>query len=110
MSMSLKAFAPQDWIEIDDQFVKYLSQKDTLLKTRHAEVFASLPGTAASQQEVLELLLNHLLKRFPQHYRRHGHGQTICLPCVPMCILCECLKISPRWRRVYWIATILPPV
>jgi hypothetical protein len=77
MRMSLKALDPQDWIEIDDQFVKYLLQKDTLLKTRHSEVFASLPGTAASQQEVLELLLDHLLKRFPQHYRRHGHGQRI---------------------------------
>ncbi|MEQ9485025.1 MAG: DUF3445 domain-containing protein [Coleofasciculus sp. F4-SAH-05] len=72
MSMSLKALDPQDWIEIDDQFVKYLSQKDILLKTRHSEVFASLPGTEASQKEVLELLLDHLLKRFPQHYRRHG--------------------------------------
>ena len=75
MSMSLKALDRQDWIEIDEQFVKYLSQKDTLLKTRHSEVFASLPGTAASQKEVLELLLDHLLKRFPQHYRRQG--QTI---------------------------------
>ncbi|MEQ9552895.1 MAG: DUF3445 domain-containing protein [Coleofasciculus sp. G3-WIS-01] len=75
MRMSLKALAPQDWIEIDDQFVKYLLQKDTLLKSRHSEVFASLPGTEASQKEVLDLLLDHLLKRFPHHYRRHG--QTI---------------------------------
>jgi len=75
MSMSLKALDPQDWIEIDDQLVKYLLQKDTLLRTRHTEVFASLPGTEASQQEVLELLLDHLLKQFPQHYRRQG--QTI---------------------------------
>lgn len=55
--MSLKALAPQDWIEIDDQFVKYLLQKDTLLKSRHSEVFASLPGTEASQKEV-DLIFN----------------------------------------------------
>ena len=70
LSMGLKPLAPKDWIEIDQYFVEELTLKDTLLKTQYSEVFASLPGSQASQQEVLDLLLNHLLEHFPQQYRR----------------------------------------
>ncbi|MBE9127812.1 DUF3445 domain-containing protein [Coleofasciculus sp. LEGE 07092] len=69
--MSLKALDPKEWIEIDAHLSEQLAIKDQLLKTRHSEVFASLPGSEPSQQEVLDLLLNHLLEEFPQHYRRH---------------------------------------
>jgi hypothetical protein len=75
LSMSLKPLDPKDWIEIDEHFAEELALKDKLFKTQYSEVFASLPETQASQQEVLELLLLHLIEDFPQHYQRHN--QTI---------------------------------
>ncbi len=72
MSMGLKALQLQDWIEIDDHFADELRLKDKLLKNRYSDVFASLPESQSSQKEVLDLLLNHLIEQFPQHYRREG--------------------------------------
>jgi hypothetical protein len=75
LSMSLKPLDPKDWIEIDEHFAEELALKDKLFKNQYSEVFASLPETQASQQEVLDLLLLHLIEDFPQHYQRHN--QTI---------------------------------
>jgi dimethylamine monooxygenase subunit A len=70
LSMGLKPLSLLDWIEIDDHFEHYLMLKTHLLKHNYSEVFASLAGTQAAQQEVLDLLLDHLLVKFPQIYRR----------------------------------------
>lgn len=75
LSMSLKALDPKHWIEIDEHFAEELALKDRLLNSHYSEVFACLPGTQTSQQEVLDLLLEHLVDYFPQHYRRDN--QTI---------------------------------
>ncbi|GAB4199333.1 MAG: DUF3445 domain-containing protein [Coleofasciculaceae cyanobacterium] len=75
LSMSLKALDRKNWIEIDENFAEELALKDRLLNSHYPEVFACLPGTQTSQQEVLDLLLEHLLEYFPQHYRRDN--QTI---------------------------------
>jgi hypothetical protein len=73
MSMGLKALNLQEWIEIDEHFADELALKEKLLKNRYTDVFASLPESQPSQKEVLNLLLNHLPERFPQHYRRQGN-------------------------------------
>ncbi len=72
MNMGLKALNLQQWIEIDEHFADELALKDKLLKNYYSDVFASLPESQPSQQEVLDLLLNHLLEQFPLHYRRQG--------------------------------------
>lgn len=70
MSMGLKALNLQEWIEIDEHFADELALKAKLLSNQYADVFASLPESLPSQQEVLDLLFDHLPRRFPQHYRR----------------------------------------
>jgi len=70
LNMGLKALDLHDWIEVDDQFAAQLAERRRLLRERRAEVLAALPGSEAGQQEVLELLLEHLPARFPQIYRR----------------------------------------
>jgi dimethylamine monooxygenase subunit A len=70
LSMGLKALDPRDWIEVDDQFVAQLAERQRLLGERRDEVLAALPGSEAGQQEVLGLLLDHLPARFPEIYRR----------------------------------------
>ncbi|MBE9169640.1 DUF3445 domain-containing protein [Pleurocapsales cyanobacterium LEGE 06147] len=70
--MGLKPLKWQDWIEIDDQFVAYLTRKQELFQDRYPEVFASLSSSEAGQKEVLDLLLDYLPQRFPQYYQRRG--------------------------------------
>lgn len=72
LNMGLKPLNLKEWIEIDEHFAEELALKDKLLKNQYSDVFASLPETQSSQKEVLDLLLNHLLKQFPQHYQQQG--------------------------------------
>jgi hypothetical protein len=74
LAMGLKALDLEDWIEIDERLAGQLEERRRLLSARRDEVFAALPESAAGQQEVLELLLGHLPRRFPDVYqRRDGH-------------------------------------
>ena len=68
--MGIKALDPAAWIEIDESFVDQLAERRRLLAERRAEVLAALPESRAGQQELLELLLDHLPRRFPEHFRR----------------------------------------
>lgn len=72
MSMSLNELKLDDWIEIDRHYPAELALKRKLLNERHAEVFAALPGSESSSREVLELLADHLPRRFPQWFERSG--------------------------------------
>jgi dimethylamine monooxygenase subunit A len=70
--IGLKQLDPADWIEIDDRLVEYLDRKERLIAGERATVFAAEPGTYDAQAEVLDLLAEHLLGRFPDLYRRDG--------------------------------------
>jgi dimethylamine monooxygenase subunit A len=74
LAMGLKALDLDDWIEIDEHFAGELAERRRLLDQRQGEVLGALPESAAGQAELLELLLEHLPKRFPAHYRR-GNGE-----------------------------------
>jgi hypothetical protein len=70
LNMGLKALDPRDLIEVDGHLTAQLAERRRLLGERRDDVIAALPGSEAGQQEVLELLLDHLPARFPQIYRR----------------------------------------
>ncbi|HEY9644259.1 MAG TPA: DUF3445 domain-containing protein [Coleofasciculaceae cyanobacterium] len=72
LAIGLKPLALADWIQIGEDHVEQLQVKQQLLRDRPTEVFASLPGSATAQQEVLDLLIPHLLHYFPQHYQQQG--------------------------------------
>nr|WP_297078322.1 GNAT family N-acetyltransferase [Thermoleptolyngbya sp. M55_K2018_002] len=72
MRLGLRSLSLDHWIEIDDQYERYLQRKRELLSERHAEVFAALPGSDAAQQDVLNLLADHLPRRFPQWFTQAG--------------------------------------
>jgi len=66
--MGLKALDLSEWIEVDEHFAAQLTKRRALLEQRRAEVLATLPESEPGQAEVLELLLDHLPIRFPEHY------------------------------------------
>ncbi|BAU15076.1 hypothetical protein LEP3755_56330 [Leptolyngbya sp. NIES-3755] len=77
LALGLKPLKPEDWIEIDDQLSSYVQRKTELLESIHSEVFASLPNTQIAQQEVRDLLLEHLLQQFPELYDRTPQTITV---------------------------------
>jgi dimethylamine monooxygenase subunit A len=70
LQMGLMALKPEEWIELDETLGATLLAKRRLLAERHDEVFAALPGTEAAGAEVLDLLADHLPRRFPTQYPR----------------------------------------
>ncbi|MES1022462.1 DUF3445 domain-containing protein [Gloeocapsa sp. BRSZ] len=73
MAMGLKPLQLQQWIEIDEDFTEELNYKDQLLKEQYSDVCGCLPESQAGQQEVLELILEHLLQYFPNYYQQQGN-------------------------------------
>ncbi|BAC90287.1 heme-dependent oxidative N-demethylase family protein [Gloeobacter violaceus] len=69
LHIGLAPLEPSRWIEIDERFEEYLTLKCRLLTERRGEVLVAMPGSETEQQEVLELLLDHLPEYFPEHYR-----------------------------------------
>jgi dimethylamine monooxygenase subunit A len=74
MSLGLQALPSEEWIQIDGRFIPYLQQKQARLQQHYDESVSGLPGTEAAQQELLNLLLDHLPQRFPAHYQCQGTG------------------------------------
>jgi hypothetical protein len=72
LAMGIKALDLAEWIETDERFVPQLAARRQLLDEQRSEVFAALPESGPGQRELLELLLDHLPQRFPEHYRRQG--------------------------------------
>jgi hypothetical protein len=70
LSLGLKVLHLEDWIQIDEEFVPYLQRKAELRTECPSDVFASIPGSEAAQQEVLDLLLEHLTQHFPTYFQR----------------------------------------
>lgn len=76
--IGLKPLELDTWIEIDDLLGPYLSEKNRLYDTIPDKIFAAEEGTEEAQAEVLDLLVEHLLAKFPQTYQRDG--SAIVLP------------------------------
>lgn len=88
-SIGLKPMQLESWIEIDQLFGPYLDEKARLNSAIADKVFVEEPGTETAQAEVLSLLTEHLLQRFPDLYRRDGDvmhlasGHTVDLTAQP---------------------------
>lgn len=69
-TIGLKPFDPRDWIEIDGELERCLTEKDRLFDAVPDRVFMARADTVEAQREVRDELLRHLLQRFPDTYRR----------------------------------------
>ena len=83
MAMGLVACPPDELVEIDDRYPAEHAERRDLLATRHAEVFAALPGSEAARADVLALLAALLPRRYPEWFSAnacmlHNHltGET----------------------------------
>ncbi|MBK9740582.1 MAG: DUF3445 domain-containing protein [Actinobacteria bacterium] len=76
VAMGTRPLDLNEWIEIDDQRVAVLEEKDRLLATRRDEVLAHLPAGRPGAEETLDLLIEHLPIRFPDVYGARPDGLT----------------------------------
>ena len=81
-TIGLGPLDPSRWIESDNELDRYLREKDRLIAHHRDAVFVEETGTRKAQQEVLDLLLSHLLDQYPARYSRNGtaiafEGRTV---------------------------------
>lgn len=76
-TIGMSQLDPDDWIEPDEHLSRYLAEKERLIAENKEQVFREEPGTREAQAEVLSLLAEHLLARFPEIYLRDGPAMEI---------------------------------
>ena len=72
LMMGLMPLPPAEWIEMDRHLAADLAEKRRLLETRPADVFTALAEAAAPAEELLEMLVDHLLRHHTAVYSRDG--------------------------------------
>lgn len=72
MAMGLVGTDPAELIELDEHYMPEMEERRRLLAVRHGDVFATLPGSEAARQEVLDILAELLPRRFPAWFSRDG--------------------------------------
>lgn len=74
------ALAPLDlaeWIEPDRRLGEHLTERARLIAEKRDIVLREEEGSRTAQREALELLVAHLLERYPDQYRLEG--RTLCV-------------------------------
>lgn len=75
--IGLKPLAQKDWLQIDDRLESYLAEKDKLFSAYPDQVFVEEEDTRTSQAEVLSVLIDYLMRFYPQIYQRDGKNMMI---------------------------------
>jgi hypothetical protein len=93
--IGLKPLDFNEWIDVDTHIARYLDEKARLEARHPADIFAAEHATDAAQAEILDLLVTHLPRRFPEIYHRDGStmsvtGRTVALDAA------EPLRIAAR--------------
>jgi len=60
LSMGIVSLTLDSWLEPDDFFYEELMEKDSLLTSKYDEIFQARVGSQTAQQEVLDLLIDHM--------------------------------------------------
>lgn len=76
-TIGLKPLALDDWIEPGTDLEDQLDEKARLYAEIPEKVFVEEPDSRGVQAEVLDLLVEHLPRRFPELYRRDGDAMVI---------------------------------
>lgn len=76
-TIGLQQLDLKDWIEIDDHLLPYLAEKERLFAVHGDRIVVEEQGTRAAQQEVLDLLAEHLVGHYPSIYSRIDDGIAI---------------------------------
>jgi hypothetical protein len=78
--MGLKNFDIENWLTLDRQYPVYHKIRSKLLDTNKDEVLQAMPSAKSACAELLEVVVQYLLKQYPHHFskRRNDEGK-ICI-------------------------------
>ena len=76
-TIGLQQLDLKDWIEIDENLLAHLAEKQRLFTLHGERIFVEETGTDEAQKEVLELLAAHLTGHYPSIYTRDGETIAI---------------------------------
>ncbi|KAK2025743.1 hypothetical protein LX32DRAFT_702752 [Colletotrichum zoysiae] len=74
VTMGLRSIQPDEWIELDNQFPKYHSDKTARILERGDKCVATLPEAYPAAIELLEELAQYLPARYPTLFKRTAVG------------------------------------
>ena len=74
--LGLRPLDLADWIELDDDYAADLAVKATVRREHPDTVFVALPEALDACREVLDVLVDHLVGTWPQHFQRHGRQSS----------------------------------
>ncbi|KAJ4417902.1 hypothetical protein N0V85_001642 [Neurospora sp. IMI 360204] len=73
-TMGLRTVAPENWIELDNQYAKYHSDKAARIAERGDKVIMVAPEAAEAAVELVKELVEYLPERYPSLFRRTAAG------------------------------------
>ncbi|MFO1034880.1 MAG: DUF3445 domain-containing protein [Hyphomicrobiales bacterium] len=76
-TIGLAPLDPAVWLEVDDKLAAYLTEKRRLYGSGPGDVMAAEAGTEEAQQEVLDLVVEQVLRHVPSRYARAGNCMVI---------------------------------
>ncbi|KAJ4420246.1 hypothetical protein N0V82_004457 [Gnomoniopsis sp. IMI 355080] len=66
--MAYYKFDPDWWVELEQNYATTMAARQTLLKNHGDLVFFTDPGSELACRELMEMLIQFLCKRYPQHF------------------------------------------
>ncbi|KAK0704484.1 hypothetical protein B0H67DRAFT_603625 [Lasiosphaeris hirsuta] len=66
--MALMKFEPDWWVELEQNYEKTMKARLNLLEEHSSRIFFQGPGADLAARELMEMLLQFLCRRYPQHF------------------------------------------
>ncbi|KAK0609676.1 hypothetical protein B0T17DRAFT_129491 [Bombardia bombarda] len=66
--MALMKYEPDWWVELEQNYTKTMAARHELLKTHGDKIFFHAPSADLATRELMEMVLQFLCKRYPQHF------------------------------------------
>lgn len=68
-TMSLTKMEPDWWLELESTYQKRIAQRQELFRKHGDKVLHALPGSEAATKELMEMCVQFLCARYPDHFR-----------------------------------------
>ncbi|KAK3374684.1 hypothetical protein B0H63DRAFT_399290 [Podospora didyma] len=75
--MALMKYEPDWWVELEQNYHKTMAARKALLSSHGDRIFFQGPGADLAARELMEMLLQFLCKRYPQHFSLSNNNSIL---------------------------------